>query len=178
MRLESGIRVPPFALTDLEGEPVTPEHYAGRKLWLILGRFVACPFCSLRLQEVIGRGKSIADAGVDVLVVFPSKPKRVQRFVEKYEPPFRVVADPEQKIFDQFGSETSWAGELRTAINVPKVFRALAKTKMNPLAIDDKPHRMPSEYLIDPDGTIAEVYYGGELDDGFDIATVMRWAKS
>lgn len=41
------------------------------------------------------------------------------------------------------------------------LFRALASTKMNPPAMDDAPHRMPSEYLIDPDGTIAQVYYGG-----------------
>jgi thioredoxin-dependent peroxiredoxin len=176
MRLKATLPVPDFSVTDLEGEVVNPATYAGRRLWLILTRFAACPFCALRLRTGMDRFDSITAAGVDVLVVFPSAERRVQQFARKYSPPFRLVADPDQKVFEAFGSETSWAGELRTAINVPKVFGALVKTRMNPLAVDDAIHRMPSEYLVEPDGTIGAVHYGESMDDGFAIEDVLAWA--
>lgn len=177
MRLESGIPVPQFSATDIAGEKVAPSDYAGRRLWLILSRFAACPFCSIRLHRLIDRHEVIAQAGVEILVVFPSPVRRVEQFARKYAPPFRMVADPEQEIFQLFGSETSWAGELRTAVNIPRVLEALVQTKMNPLLIDDAVHRMPSEYLIEPDGTIGEVHYGEELDDGFGVEAVLDWAR-
>jgi peroxiredoxin len=119
----------------------------------------------------------VEKVGVEVLVIFPSSEKRVKQYVRKYSPPFRVAADPDQVVFQKFGSETSWAGDLRTAINLPKMMKAFARAKMNPLGVDDAPHRMPSEYLIDPDGEVAHVHYGQELDDGFPIREVMSWAE-
>ena len=176
MRLTANIEIPRFSVTDLEGEAVTPQHYAGRRLWLILSRYAACPFCSLRLHRIAARSDLIASAVVEVLVIFPSKEKRVRQFVKKYEPPFRVAADPEQAVFEQFGSETSWGGELRSAIRIPTVLTALVKSKMNPLAIEDKVNRMPSDYLVEPDGTLGKVHYGEELDDGFSVEEVLEWA--
>lgn len=177
MRLATGIEAPEFSVPDIEGEPVGPAAYRGRRWWLILARFAACPFCSLRLQRLIDREKVLRDAGVEVVVIFPSAERRVLQYKRKYDPWFRVVADPDQTVFELFGSETSWAGELRTAINVPKVLRALVQTKMNPLGVDDAVHRMPSEYLIEPDGTLASVHYGEELDDGFAVETVLDWVR-
>jgi peroxiredoxin len=177
VRLDAGIRAPEISLVDVEGEPVTFESYRGKRLWFILARFVACPFCSLRLQEIAERGDTIERAGVSVLVVFPSAEKRVRRYVEKYKPFFRVVADPDMGTFEAFGTETSWKGELRTAANIPKVFRALANARQSPLAIDAPVHQMPSEYLIDEQGLIARVCYGEELDDGFTIKDVVEWGR-
>lgn len=145
-------------------------------MWLILSRFAACPFCSLLLREVVERYDSVTAAGVDVLVIFPSAERRVRQFAKKYSPPFRLVADPEQTVFVRFGSETSWAGELKTAMNIPKVFKALASAKMNPLGVDDAVHRMPSGYLVDPDGVIDRVHYGEQLDDGLAVDEVLAWA--
>jgi len=178
VRLVAGIAVPNFSVTDLEGEPVTAQTYAGRRLWLILARFAACPFCSLLLRDVVERHEAVAAAGVEVLVIFPSSEKRVSQFAKKYQPGFRVAADPEQVAFEQFGSETSWEGEMRSAVNIPKVLKALLTTKMNPLAIDDAPHRMPSGYLIEANGMIGRVHYGSQLDDGIAVDEVLKWAQT
>lgn len=176
MRLTTGIPAPTFELDDIEGNPVSLASYQGRKIYLILSRFAACPFCSLRLQDVARVHKSYSEAGVDTLVIFPSKERRVRQFQAKYEPPFRMAADPEQEVFRAFGSETSWAGEIKALIDIPKIYRALADTKMNPAAIDDAVHRMPSEYLINPNGEIAHVHYGAKMDDGFPAQEVLSWA--
>ncbi|MEM6994043.1 MAG: redoxin domain-containing protein [Myxococcota bacterium] len=178
MRLEAGIAVPEFSIVDLDGAQITATSYRGKRLWLVLSRFVACPFCSLRLRRVVERYDAIEAAGVEVLAVFPSKERRVRQFAAQLEPRFRIAADPEQKLFAQFGSETSWTGEMRTAINIPKVLTALVRTRMNPLAIDDKVHRMPSEYLVSPEGVIDKVHYGAEMDDGMAVDSVLEWASS
>ena len=176
MRLEAGIPVPEFSAVDLAGDTITPATYAGTRVWILLSRFAACPFCSLRMRRVVERYDAVSAAGVQVLGIFPSGERRVRQFATKLEVPFRLVADPEQVIFAQFGSETSWAGELRSAINIPKVLTALIKMKMNPLAIDDSVHRMPSEYLVGPTGIVEQVHYGEELDDGLAVDSVLQWA--
>ncbi|MCA9713199.1 MAG: redoxin domain-containing protein [Myxococcales bacterium] len=177
MRLATGIPVPKFSIADLDGAPVTPETFAGQKLWLILARFVACPFCSVRLRDVIKRHDTLTSFGVQVFVVFPSAEHRVRQFARKYAPPFRVAADPRQTIFQLFGSETSWLGNLRTLVRVPRVISAVATTRMNPLDSDDVPHRMPSEFLVTPAGMIDEAFYAEMMDDGLAISRVVQWAR-
>lgn len=138
---------------------------------------MSCPFCSLRLYRIIERGESLAAVDVDVAVIFPSAERRVRLFAKKHQPNFRVRADPQQKVFEPLRSETRWAGELRTATNIPKVLKALVQTQMNPLAVDDTVNRMPPEYLVGPNGIIERVYDGEELDDGLAVDRVVSWAR-
>jgi peroxiredoxin len=178
MRVQAGVSLPEFAVQDLEGETASPQSYFGRRLWLILARFAACPFCALRLHRLIESYSELRTAGVDVLVVFPSTRRRVRQFANKYAPLFRLVADPEQRLFELFGSETSWSGELRSVAKLGVMTSAIAKFGLNPLAVDDSLARMPSEFLVAPSGVIDEVHYGRFADDGFSIDHVISWGMS
>lgn len=177
MRIAEGMSLPDFAVADLAGNQVTPASLRGRRVWLILTRFAACPFCSLRLHEVIELHDEIANAGVDVVVVFPSAERRVRLFVEKYGTRFRVIADPDKRVFDALGSEKSWLGQLRASFHVVKTMKAMAASKMSMFGVDDAMHRMPSDFLINADGTVAEAHYGESVDDGIEVRKVLAWAS-
>ena len=142
-----------------------------------MSRFAACPFCSLRLDRVARAYAELHDRGVEVLVVFPSSLERLRRYADKYKPPFRVVADPDERILSLYQVENSWKGELRSIVNPGKVVRALRAAKQNPLAVDSAVHQMPADFLIDRN-VIEQVRYGERLDDGFDPSHVLRWANS
>jgi peroxiredoxin len=178
MRLEAGTKAPSFSTSDAGGTPIGLDSFAGQKLWLILSRFAACPFCSLRLDRIARNHSELELLGVAVLVVFPSPPERIAKYAATYKPPFRVAADPGHAIFEKYGVGNSWAGEMKTAVQLGKVMKALAAAKQNPLAMDAAVHQMPADFLVRPGGTIDRVRYGRELDDGFSVQEVVEWASS
>jgi peroxiredoxin len=174
--LRRGDSVPPLAGNDVTGKPVVLSEL-GEQVWLILSRFAACPFCSLRLDKISKRYTELSSLGVNVLVVFPSAVEQMKRYVKAYDPPFRVMADPDEEIFERFFVQTSWAGEARSAFNLPRVAEALRATKMSPLPIDAKVHQMPADFLIRGGVRIDNARYGRQLDDGFSVDEVLEWAR-
>lgn len=131
----------------------------------------------MRLHRISKDYERLVEAGVSALVLFPSPRDRVSVFIERYKPPFIAAADPEEKIFHLYGAEKSWAGEIRSAIQINKVAQALGAARQNPLAIDGSLHQMPADFLIGPEGTVEMVRYGAELDDGFSVGEVVNWAR-
>ena len=178
MRLSPVTPAPHFEAIGMTGNTISSDSFIGRPLWLVLSRYAACPFCSLRLDALTRRYDEIESSGVQLVVLFPSPVERIEQYVMRFNPPFCVAADPQGLVFAKFGSETSWLGELRSAVDLVKVARALVHAPNNPLAIDGPVHRMPSEFLIDPAGQITEVHYGTTLDDGFPIDDVLAWART
>ncbi len=170
MRLKPGAKAPPVPLTDLEGKDI--DVAGDRPLWLGLLRYAACPFCSLRVHQLISRQTDIAKSGVDLVVVFPSPSSRIAKYVRRFNPSFRLVSDPAESLFRAFGAEASWMAELRMLPRVPTVVTALTQFPNNPLAWDGTFNRLPSEYLI-RDGVVQEAFYGRGLDDGPDIDAVL-----
>jgi thioredoxin-dependent peroxiredoxin len=178
MQLQKRDRAPAFEVHATGGTTVSLSTYAGKRLWLILSRYAACPFCSLRLDRIARAHDDVSAAGIDLLVIFPSPLERVEKYAEKFQPKFTVAADPEGATFEAYGAGTSWAGELKSAFNLPKLAGAIGSAKLFPLPIDGAIHQMPAEFLIDSSGTIAEVHYGREMDDGFAVETVLAWART
>ncbi len=166
MRLQAGAEAPPIPMTDLSGEPI--DVASERPLWLGLFRYAACPFCSMRVHELISRQAEIEASGVDLVVVFPSPPKRIAKYVQRFNPSFRLASDPEESVFRAFGAEASWMAEVRMLGRVPTVMKALTKFPNNPLVTSGTFNRLPSEYLI-RDGVVLDAFYGRALDDGPDI---------
>lgn len=177
VRLVSGQAAPHFRGQTVGGESFDLGQKIGVPIWLSLQRYSACPFCSWRIHRLVAEQAAIADAGLHLVCVFPSPIARVQKYTMKYRPTFTVICDPSQAIHGLYSSETSWAGEFRSAINLPRAVAALAKAPNNPLAVDGPIHRMPAEFLISPQGQIARAHYGTQLDDGIDVEVAIRWVR-
>lgn len=156
--------------------PLPEDAYSGR-WWLILSRYAACPFCSLRIDRIGRRVSELTAAGVKLLVVFPSPPERVEKYYPPASTPFDVVSDTSETLYDLLGSKTSVLGTLRTAVDIPVVLRAELSYLRNPLAIDGPFTRLPADYLV-RDGTIERSRVGRRLDDGLEMEDVLRWAKA
>ena len=166
MRLEPGAVAPQVPMVDLNGREI--DVSGKRPLWLGLFRYAACPFCSMRVHQLISRQADIEASGVDLVVVFPSSPKRIAKYVQRFNPTFRLASDPDEALFRAYGAEASWMAELRMLGRVPTVAKALSKFPNNPLATAGTFNRLPSEYLIH-DGVVLDAFYGRALDDGPDI---------
>lgn len=176
-RLQPGDDAPLFTATHPDGRSISLADFRGAPLWLALFRYAACPFCSFRVHRLVREYSRITSAGLKILAAFPSPPKRLEKYVQRYKPEFDIVADPQEDIYQLYHAETSWTGMLLAGVNLPNVARVMAHAPNNPLAIDGPVQRMPSEFLLDRDLKIVIAHYGKAPDDGIDIDAAIAWAS-
>lgn len=177
-RLQPGEVAPPFEGASPRNRIIKLASYRGRLCWLALFRYAACPFCNWRVHRLTREYPRIQAAGISVIAVFPSPPKRITTYIDRYKPEFDIVADPEEQIYELYRTETSWLGEARAALNVPKAVRIMAFAPNDPTAVDGPIHRMPAEFLLDREQKIAVAHYGTTPDDGIDVDAAVAWAST
>jgi peroxiredoxin len=131
-------------------------------------RFAGCPICSLHLREMARRREEITDAGISEVVVFHSAADALRR--HQADLPFAVVADPDRKLYKEFGVESSiravlHPGAMRGAV------RGLLRTRSlsGPLGLGEDHLGKPADFLIGPDGTVLARKYGAHADDQWSV---------
>lgn len=81
----------------------TPVALPGQLTHLQFRRFAGCPICNLHLRSIVDRHDEIVAAGIREVVVFHSSAEELRQ----YDLPFDVIADPEKKLYREFGVESS-----------------------------------------------------------------------
>src|ERR1700758_4164590 len=175
--VNKGDKVKARTLTTIEGAGVAFPAADGL-VHLQFRRFAGCPICSLHMHEVASRHNEIANAGVTEVVVFHSSAERLRRYVADL--PFAVVADPDRKLYDEFGVHNSIRGMLNR--NVARaVGRGMRQTRSarsvaGSLAPSENHLGMPADFLIAPDGAVVAHKYGEHADDQWSVDELLRLA--
>jgi len=110
--------------------------------------------------------------GVKLLAIFESSEAELLRYIGSLDPPFTLVADPDQQLFVEYGVENSWAGWLR---GLPRYLVALLQSRLRRIGglMASKNHpRLPADFLIAPDQTIQYAYYGRHIADRIPMDTI------
>ena len=103
MLLEIGSIAPDFALSDKEGNPVHLHDFAGKRVVLYFYPKDNTPGCT---RQACAFAAAYADfRALDVAVISVSKDSAAshQRFAEKYDLPFVLLADPELTAIQAYG---------------------------------------------------------------------------
>lgn len=173
-RLVAGQKAPDFSITDIKGKTHKPEDYRGRYLLLSLYRYASCPFCNLRISQVMQRADVFKTQGLDILAVFQSPEVKIRQYVGKQHPPFSIVPDPDRTLYSTYRLETSWLGMLKAMIfRMGDMMKAFGKG-FGPGTMEGEKNRLPADFLIGPDGTIIEAYYGKDIGDHMPFETIER----
>jgi peroxiredoxin Q/BCP len=101
--LEVGDKAPDFRATDQDGETVSLKHFRGRRVVLYFYPKDDTPGCT---KEACGfrDGYSVfRRRKIDVLGVSVDDPKSHRKFADKYDLPFRLLADTDKKIVKDYG---------------------------------------------------------------------------
>lgn len=176
MRCQSGDTVPFFELPALEDVQWHPSSVKGRPYLLSFFRFASCPFCNLRLHQLIEARKDLPDA-FTVVAVFESSLENLQRYANRHESPFAILADDGGIVHKQFGVSQSWAGALKAMVlRLPTAMRAMFVKGYYPLTLDGKLTTLPADFLVDGHGVIREAHYGSDAGDHLDLARVKNFA--
>lgn len=172
-----GDRVDARTLTTIQGAAVAVPA-AGALVHLQFRRFAACPICSLHLREVAARQDEITKAGVTEVVLFHSQPDALRRY--QADLPFAVVADPERRLYDEFGVGSSLGSvvslqAVRAAVRGVRRSRSL-RSVVGSLAPSENHLGKPADFLIGPDGAIRARKYGDHADDQWSVDELLRLA--
>ena len=163
--LTSGDPAIPFRTTTIDGQAIDLAALQGRPLLLNLFRYTGCPLCSLSYWYMIEKYPMWHARGLQVITVFESQPDAVRTFAAKYSMPFSVIADPEHRIYRQYGADTSWWGFFWGFIRHRDDYAESRRRGLANSAINGTINRMPSQFLLTPELMIDTAHYGNDFGD-------------
>lgn len=164
---------PSFQLPALDGTTFDSSTLGGQPYMLAFMRFGACPFCNLRVRELI-RYAEQAEQPLPIVIVYNSPLENMQQFSIRNQSPLPILADGDSAIHKLYGVRYSqWAVFLSTLANLPAVISNMFKPSEGEVA--GPTNGMPAEFLIDADGVIRDAWFGKGLTDRMPLERVDRF---
>ena len=169
-------------LTTVGGPPVVLPPADGF-IHLQFRRFAGCPVCNLHLRTIVERHDDLAAAGIREVVVFHSPVDELRDYAADL--PFALVADPDKKLYREFGVESG-----RRALLDPRVWPAIVRAVLrSAVAVERGRERppagtqpggrlgLPADFLIAPDGTVVAEKHGTHAYDQWSVDEILASAR-
>lgn len=185
-RLSPGRRLSHRELVTITGQRIAVPA-PGRFVHLQFRRFAGCPVCNLHLRQFARRAEEVRSESILEVVVFHSTTEALLPFVSDF--PFAVVADPDKRLYRQFGVESgvramldprSWPAILRGVLrSLGELVRG--EKPMPPINPAGGRWGLPADFLIDAHGTVLDCHYGAHADDQWsvdELLRLVRWESS
>jgi hypothetical protein len=164
-------------LENIHGDPVRIPD-AERLIHLHFRRYAGCPACNVHLRSIARRHDEILAAGIREVVVFHSKRETMLEF--QGELPFAAIADPDKKLYAEFGvgkmsplsafDPRSWRAVYRALTRSPDLRGAIGK--------GEEHMGLPADFLIGADGVILASKYGAYVDDHWSVDDLLAIART
>ncbi len=103
MALEKGDKIPEVLGADQDGKEVKASDYAGKKLVLYFYPKDNTPGCTAQACNLKDNNTELMKAGYQILGVSTDSEASHQKFIEKFSLPFRLIADTDKKLVEEFG---------------------------------------------------------------------------
>lgn len=178
MRRKPGSRVGNIRLPTLDGTSFELDRLRGRRMLLAFFRFASCPFCNLRVHELVAHYPEFGDR-FEVVAIFESSPDNLRRFAARHAAPFPVLADEHGVHYREYGIERSLAGTLKGMVGrMPALLNAMLVRGYLPWRIRGHLTTMPADFLVDEQGVIRTAHYGRDEGDHLPLAAVRAFARN
>ena len=101
--LNEGDAAPDFNATLSTGETVSLSDYAGKKLILYFYPKDNTPGCTAEACSLRDGYAELRSQGYEILGVSPDGVTKHQKFINKYELPFELIADEDKAVMNAYG---------------------------------------------------------------------------
>jgi peroxiredoxin Q/BCP len=155
--MELNQKVADFTLQTDEDKTVSLSDYAGSPVILFFYPRADTPGCTIEACGFRDQFKKLQSAGAVVLGISRDTVKAQAKFKAKYDLPYTLLADSDEKLINRFGL-------IRDATMYGKPVKKVARTT----------------YLIAPDGTLIHIFEGvkpeGHAEEVLELLN--EWKKS
>jgi thioredoxin-dependent peroxiredoxin len=126
-KIKQGDKAPYFEAEDQKGKKVTIDDFRGKKIILFFYPKDNTPGCTKEACNLRDNYAALQKAGYEVLGVSNDPGKSHQKFINKYSLPFRLLADVDKKMvndYDVYGEKSfmgkKYMGIIRTTFVIDK----------------------------------------------------------
>ncbi|NJN26761.1 MAG: redoxin domain-containing protein [Cyclobacteriaceae bacterium] len=162
---------------DIYGNEISLDEFEGQKILLSFLRTAACPFCNLRVNEMIKKQREWEFKDVVIIAVFASPASEILKYAGKQNPSFAIIADPTESLYRKYGIEHSLLGKIKAMQRLKEMMQIMTKGYFNVESLIEKTV-MPADFLINESGTIVQAYYGKDFGDHIPFEQVETWINS
>jgi len=176
MRLTPGSKSPPIQLPGIDRTTFDTSSLEGKPYLLSFFRFASCPFCNLRVNELVKRFDEFGE-DFTIVAIFDSPLDNLAKHTEGHHAPFPILADEKNVFYKMYGIERSFAGMMKGMIfRFGTLMKGMFKGYV-PLIFKGSLITMPADFLIDKDGIIQEAYYAKDEGDHLDFERIKAFSK-
>ena len=104
MQINVGDKAPDFTTTDQEGKEVKLSDYTGKKVVLYFNPKDNTPGCTAEACNLRDNYSKFTSRDYEMLGVSSDSEKSHQKFIDKYDLPFRLLADTDKSIHEKYGT--------------------------------------------------------------------------
>jgi len=104
MSIEIGKQAPDFEAKDQNGNTIKLSNYRGKKVVLYFYPKDQTPGCTAQACNLRDNYDRLQKEGYEVLGVSSDNEKSHQKFIEKQELPFSLIADEDKKVHELYGT--------------------------------------------------------------------------
>ena len=102
--LKAGDKAPAFESLDQNGKKITLEDFKGKKLVLYFYPKDDTPGCTAEACDLRDHYSSFMDRGFEIVGVSADSEASHQKFISKFQLPFRLISDTEKKVLQDYGA--------------------------------------------------------------------------
>lgn len=175
MRFKTGENVENIVLPAIDGSIFDMKSFTGKPFMISFYRFATCPFCNLRVNELVRRFDEFQE-DFTMIAIFDSKLDHLTQHTEGHHAPFPILADEKRSYYKAYGIERSVCGFFVGMIfRLPTLLKAIFSGYL-PNLFTGGLTIMPADFLVDREGNIKVAYYGRDEGDHLPFDQVKDFA--